>query len=52
MRCIITYTSSTSDQDFLGAERILSGFADHHTLEALSGRSPAYDDRIAEAAPA
>ena len=25
MRCIITYTSSTDDQDFEGAERILSG---------------------------
>ena len=24
MRCIITYTSSTEDQDFEGAERILS----------------------------
>lgn len=47
MRCIITYTSSTSDQDFKGAERILSGFADHHTLEVLSGGGPVHDDRVA-----
>ncbi len=52
MRCIITYTSSTSDQEFEGAERILSGFADHHTLKALSGGGPAYDDRKAEVASA
>lgn len=52
MRCIITYTTSTSDQEFPGAERILSGFADHHTLEALSVWGPAHDDRKAETAPA
>ena len=50
MRCIITYTSSTSDQDFQGAERVLSGLADHHTLELLSSGGAIFDDRKAEAA--
>ena len=45
MRCIITYTTSTSDQDFKGAERVLSGLADEHTLKALSAGGPIFDDR-------
>ncbi len=52
MRCIITYTSGTEDQEFPGAERILSGFSDEHTLEALTVGAPAYDDRKAKAAAA
>ncbi len=52
MRCIITYTSGTADQEFPGAERILSGFLDEHTLEALTVGGPAYDDRKAKAAAA
>ncbi|EIE19257.1 HAD-like protein [Coccomyxa subellipsoidea C-169] len=52
MRCIITYTSSTRDQDFDGAERILEGLADKATLAVLSRGGPIFDDRIAVVAPA
>ena len=52
MRCIITYTTSTSDQDFKGAERVLSGLADEHTLKALSAGGPIFDDRVALVQPA
>ncbi len=52
MRCIITYTSSTRDQDFDGAERILEGLADEATLAVLSRGGPIFDDRIAVVAPA
>ena len=52
MRCVITYTSSTSDQDFKGAERVLSGLTDEHTLDWLSQGGSIYDDRQAVAARA
>ena len=52
MRCVITYTSSTSDQDFAGAERVLSGLTDEHTLSWFSQGGPVYDDRQAVAARA
>ena len=47
MRCIITYTTSTSDQDFKGAERVLSGLTDEHSLKTLSAGGPIFDDRAA-----
>jgi hypothetical protein len=47
MRCIITYTNSTKDQDFTGAERILEGLGDGLTLAALSLGGPIFDDRVA-----
>ncbi len=47
MRCIITYTSSTKDQDFEGAERIMEGLADDATLPVLSQGGPVFDDRVA-----
>lgn len=47
MRCIITYTSSTQDQDFTGAERIMEGLGDSSTLALLSQGGPVYDDRVA-----
>lgn len=52
MRCIVTYTTSTADEEFKGAERVLSGLADEHTLEALSQGGPVYDDRITVVEPA
>lgn len=46
MRCVITYTSSTKDQDFSGAHRILEGLAgEHATLAALSKGGAVFDDR-------
>lgn len=47
MRCIITYTSSTKDQDFEGAERIMEGLADNASLAVLSQGGPVFDDRVA-----
>ena len=47
MRCIITYTSSTKDQDFEGAQRIMEGLAHDTTLAVLSQCGPVFDDRIA-----
>lgn len=46
MRCVITYTGSTKDQDFSGAYRILEGLGgEHATLEALSAGGAVLDDR-------
>ena len=50
MRCIITYTSSTKDQDFKGAERIMEGLLDDATLGVLSQGGPVFDDRVAAVA--
>lgn len=48
MRCIITYTSSTKDQDFAGAERIMESLsADNATLAVLAQGGPVFDDRVA-----
>jgi hypothetical protein len=52
MRCIITYTSSTKDQDFEGAERIMESLvADDATLAVLSRGGSVVDDRVAVVAP-
>ncbi|CAL8465903.1 g5439 [Coccomyxa elongata] len=50
MRCIITYTSSTKDQDFEGAERIMEGLSDDANLGVLSQGGPVVDDRVAAVA--
>jgi len=48
MRCVITYTNSTKDQDFAGAERIMEGLsADSATLAVLAQGGSLFDDRIA-----
>lgn len=48
MRCVITYTDSTKDQDFPGAERILQGLAgEGATLAALTQGGAVFDDRVA-----
>ena len=53
MRCIITYTGSTKDEAFDGAERILQGLSvDHATLKVLSQGGPVFDDRVALASTA
>lgn len=45
MRCIVTYTHSTADQDFPGAERIMSHIKDDvHMKDLLEGRERS-DDR-------
>lgn len=47
MRCVITYTSSTKDQNFKGAERILEGLTGAHaTLAALAQGGVVFDDRV------
>lgn len=45
MRCVVTYTDSTADQDFHGAEHIMAEFkADTKLADLLKGDSRS-DDR-------
>lgn len=47
MRCVITYTGSTKDQDFFGAYRVLEGLGGKHaTLDALAAGGAVFDDRV------
>jgi len=48
MRCMITYTSSTEDQDFHGAERVVFTVAEADppiTIKGLQYANAASDDR-------
>ena len=48
MRCVVTYTSSTRDQDFSGAERIVGSLGDDPplvTLDDLRTAGRVLDDR-------
>ena len=48
MRCMVTYTSSTEDQDFNGAERVVFTIAEADppiTIKGLQYANAATDDR-------
>ena len=49
MRCVITYTKSTRDQDFAGAERIVGSLGDDPPLVTVAELQKAdcvQDDRV------
>lgn len=45
MRCIVTYTHSTADQNFEGAERVMSHIKDDVHMADLIKGGERYDDR-------
>ncbi|PSC76200.1 haloacid dehalogenase-like hydrolase domain-containing protein [Micractinium conductrix] len=52
MRCLITYTSSTTAQDFAGADSVVSNLGDVAFAQLAAGELSGKDDRVKVAAAA